>query len=163
MGFLNPPFNRLARLDDLHVVRGFHLKQDSGLTVQCRQYLVLLEPVDHRRDVHDSHLATIRRLPNHNLLKIRLGIGEILSSQLHVACLSAHLAYGNIHGVATDRGRDISEAQSVVAEIPLGELNRDLLTPRAEHLHLRDVGQTRKLIPELIRQSGQCFLPDITR
>ena len=77
----------------MHVIGGLCLQQHCGLTIQGRKYLVLFEAINHCRDIHDADLTAIRRLPDHDLLKVSLGVGEILGSQLYIARLRPDFAY----------------------------------------------------------------------
>ena len=81
----------------LHVIAAPRHQEHSGLPVEGCQNLILLKAIDHSGHIHHPHLAPIERLANDNLLKVRLGIGEILCSQLHVARAGADLTHRHIH------------------------------------------------------------------
>ena len=77
-----------------------------------------------------------RGLANHDLLKISLGIGEILGTQLHITRLSADFSHRDVHGVATNRRGDIRKAEPVGSQCSLRELDSDLFTARTEYVDL---------------------------
>ena len=87
-----------------------------------------------------------RGLANHDLLKISLGIGEILGTQLHITRLSADFSHRDVHGVATNRRGDIGKTEPVGSQGSLRELNGHLFATRTKYLDLRNVGQARQLV-----------------
>jgi len=138
--------DRLHDLQDPFVRGAKDLDERCGLSVVAGDEVRVLESVDHRRDVPESHDRAVGPAQHHDLLEVLLIVVLAEGADAHGFVARLDASGRQVQTALADQSRDIGEGEIQRAEPVLGDLYGDLVPADSAGLDEGNLLQRRERV-----------------
>ena len=148
---------------DVLFAGGEDLHPQGVLAVEAGKALALLEGVGHGGDVTQQQLAAVGPAAQYDALEVLLHVGLALDAQQDIPLLGADRAGRQIEGGAGHRVGDVLQAEAMLAQHCLRDLDADFRVAVADHFRGGHFGKGQQLAAGFLGEGAQAALVEVPR